>query len=364
MEPEPEPEPPYSPTTAVFEEAGPLGLILASTDGERGRVRLAGIAPGTQAERCRGLAGVETGLLLESLRVGQAPALDVTEVGYLECVELIKTQVRPLAFVWVPEAQPILAPPVGAYSPAAPADAEPPGSTSGSTSVAESGMATLRRRVTRALSRSSIDDGVPEVAPPAAVDHVDADDFSGLSWTSSNPDSLGQLPRVQLACSVDQESGQDVVVPGAAGSPTISTGDEADLEMQWKQRERAAHREGYLSQREDGFLSRWQRRWFVVDYGVLKVYKDYDAYRKDERQAGEDATRSPSLRRRSSSSRQIVVSGEDVVGDHTDADSTSLDTRDQEEFDFLIRLPMDKTLTLRASNQVHPAPPSCRFPTP
>ena len=55
--------------------------------------------------------------------------------------------------------------------------------------------------------------------------------------------------------------------------------------------------------------------------------------------------------RRTSSSRQIVVSGEDVVDSERDVDS--VDTRDHGEFEFVIRLPMDKTLTLRASSQVH-----------
>jgi hypothetical protein len=60
----------------------------------------------------------------------------------------------------------------------------------------------------------------------------------------------------------------------------------------------------------------------------------------------------PSLRRRSSSSRQIVVDREDVVDhDHPHPDASPA-TRGREEFDFVIRLPMDRTLTLRASNQV------------
>ena len=90
----------------------------------------------------------------------------------------------------------------------------------------------------------------------------------------------------------------------------------------------------------------------MVDYGVLKVYKDYEYYRKEKQhRAGDDAAGSAPLRRRTSSSRQIVVSGEDVVDSERDVDS--VDTRDHGEFDFVIRLPMDKTLTLRASSQVH-----------
>lgn len=333
---------------AVFEEDGELGLVLASTDGERGRVRLAGITPGTQAERCRGhgrmVSSMEEGLLLKTLQVGESPPLDGEMIGYLDCVELIKTQIRPLTFVWMPMEEPTLAPPSIADSSVEPHDVSSGDSGGG----AESGIATLRRRVSRALSLSSVDDSIEDGGAPTTADLVESRDSSGLSWTSSNPDSLGQLPRVQLPCSVDKEP-TDQDRPAATSTPR-SVG-EVDLEKQWKDRERAAHREGYLSQREDGFLSRWQRRWFVVDYGVLKVYKDYDVYCKEKKQAGQDATRSASLRRRSSSSRQIVVGSEDVVDDHAALDDC-LDTRGQEEFDFLIRLPMDKTLTLRASNQV------------
>ena len=210
---------------------------------------------------------------------------------------------------------------------------------------AESGIATLRRRVSRALSRNVIDDEPQDrLSTPMVV--VGSDDANGLSWTSSNPESFGQLPRVQLSCGgYKQPPSQDV----PAATPTPRSVSRADLETQWKDRERAAHREGYLSQREDGFLSRWQRRWFVVDHGVLNVYKDYDVYCKEK--AGQDASRSPSLRRHSSSSRQVVVGREDVVDDHAALDNSPA-TRGQEEFDFIIRLPKDRTLTLRASSQV------------
>ena len=339
MEPEPEPEHELEPE-AVFVEPGPLGLILASTGGESGRVRLVGITPGTQAEN-HDLAAV-VGAVLAKLRVGDAGALeDVAAVPYLECVELIKTKVRPLAFIFEVLEEP---PPICDASVAA-AAVQQPSPTGGAGAGDGSGMATLRRVVSRALSRSSIDEGVLEVPTPAVADLVAEDDISGLTWTTSHPDSLGQLPRVELACGMEQDRAS--FGAGAAGGSPNRT-DEADLEKQWKQRERAAHREGYLSQREDGFLARWQRRWFVVNYGVLKVYKDYDEYRKEKQQPDQDA-RSPSMRRKSSLSRQIIVSGEDVDDRALD---TSLEIREQEAFDFLIRLPMDKTLTLRASNQV------------
>jgi hypothetical protein len=350
---------------AVLEEDGELGLILASTDGERGRVRLAGITPGTQAERCPGLASImeagddslhaARGMLLATLRVGASPPLDVRAVGYTECVELIQTHIRPLTFVWTPMVEPTLAPPpiVDESSDLEPHAASSSRSGGGGDDddddggAAESGMATLRRRVSQALSRSSIDDEVQD-GGSTPTGPVDSEDSSGLSWTSSNPESLGQLPRVQLSCGVDEQAPS---LDGPAATTTPRSVGEAGLETQWKDRERAAHREGYLSQREDGFLSRWQRRWVVVDYGVLNVYKDYEVFCKEKKQAGQDATRPPSVRRRSSSSRQIVVDREDVVDDHADPDA-SPDTSGQEEFDFVIRLPMDRTLTLRASNQV------------
>lgn len=339
---------------AVFEEDGELGLILASTDGEHGHVRLAGITPGTQAERCQALVSrMQAGMLLETLQVGESPPVDVGTVGYMECVELIKTHIRPLTFVWTPMVEPTLAT-------ACTADPDSsdlgPHAISGSGTVstgvsggggAESGITTLRRRVGRALSRNVIDDEAQDrLSTP--MDLVGSDDASGLSWTSSNPESFGQLPRVQLSCGgYTRPPSQD----GPAATSTPRSVGKADVETQWKDRERAAHREGYLSQREDGFLSRWQRRWFVVDHGVLNVYKDYDVYCKEKNPPGQDASRSPSLRRHSSSSRQVVVGREDVVDDHA-APENNPATRGQEEFDFIIRLPKDRTLTLRASNQV------------
>lgn len=346
---------------AVLEEDGELGLILASTDGERGRVRLAGITPGTQAERCPGLASITEagedgvhaarGMLLASLQVGASPPLDVRTVGYMECVELIKTSIRPLTFVWTPMVEPSLAPPPivdESLDPEPRAVSSSGGGGGGDSGDAvESGMATLRRRISRALSRSSIDDEAQD-EDSTSTSPLDSEDLSGLSWASSNPESLGQLPRVQLSCGVDEQPpSQD----GPATTSTPSSVGEAGLESQWKDRERAAHREGYLSQREDGFLSRWQRRWFVVHYGVLNVYKDYDVFCRETKQAGQDTTRSPSLRRHSSSSRQIVVDKDDVVDEHAHANACP-DTNGQEEFDFAIRLPMDRTLTLRAANQV------------
>ena len=353
-EPEPEPEPERLPEFELqFVEAGPLGLILASTGGESGRVRLVGITPGTQAENHDLAAAV--GAVLAKLRVGDAEQQDVVALPYLECVELLKTKVRPLAFVFEVECG-SLPPPICDASAAAAGAAAQPSPTGGAGAGAESGMATLRRVVSRALTRSSIDEGVLETTPtPAVADLVAVDDISGLTWTTSHPDSLGQLPRVEL--DMDQGgsgfgagAGAGAAAGAGAWSPTRTN--EADLEKQWKQRERAAHREGYLSQREYGFLARWQRRWFVVNYGVLRVYKDYDQYRKEKQQPDQDATRSSSMRRRSIS-RQILVSGEDVDDRALD---TSLELRDQEAFDFLIRLPMDKTLTLRASNQVRTCP--------
>ena len=339
---------------AVFEEDGELGLILASTDGEHGHVRLAGITPGTQAERCQALVSrMQAGMLLETLQVGESPPVDVGTVGYMECVELIKTHIRPLTFVWTPMVEPTLAT-------ACTADPDSsdlgPHAISGSGAVstgvsggggAESGITTLRRHVGRALSRNVIDDEAQDrLSTP--MDLVGSDDASGLSWTSSNPESFGQLPRVQLSCGgYKRPPSQDG--PAATSAPR-SVG-KADVETQWKDRERAAHREGYLSQREDGFLSRWQRRWFVVDHGVLNVYKDYDVYCKEKNPAGQEASRSPSLRRHSSSSRRVVVGREDVVDDHA-APENNPATRGQEEFDFIIRLPKDRTLTLRASNKV------------
>ena len=339
VEPEPEPEPQPAPAPApedralyrvVFDDEGPLGLVLASTDGERGRVKLAGITPGSQAEeRCGGdlAPAVAGGLLLASINEE-----DVSHIPYLDALEKIKTAARPLCVAF--ELEPAPPPPIAAPSGRSSRDGESVGSG-------------LWRVVSKALSRSALRDAPAVQPPPTVADLVAVDDISGLKWTSSNPDSLGQLPRVELSSAADEGEG----APHAgAWSPASAT--EADPETQWKQRERAAHKEGYLSQREDGFLARWQRRWFVVDYGVLKVYKDYEYYRKEKQhRAGDDAAGSAPLRRRTSSSRQIVVSGEDVVDSERDVDS--VDTRDHGEFDFVIRLPMDKTLTLRASSQVH-----------
>ena len=72
--------------------------MLAPTGGESGRVRLVGITPGTQAENHDLAAAV--GAVLAKLRVGDAEQQDVAALPYLECVELLKTKVRPLAFVF------------------------------------------------------------------------------------------------------------------------------------------------------------------------------------------------------------------------------------------------------------------------
>ena len=91
----------------VFDEDGPLGLELESTDGAHGGVGVVGITPGSQAEHCRGddlVSALQTcELRLKSLRVGEMPALELSEVPYLKCINLIgSTKARPLAFeFWI-----------------------------------------------------------------------------------------------------------------------------------------------------------------------------------------------------------------------------------------------------------------------
>ena len=95
---------------AIFEEDGPLGLELESTDGAHGRVGLVGITPGSQAARCLGddlvSALQRCELRLKSMRVGNMPALELSQVPYLKCINLIgSTKARPLAFeFWIDSA--------------------------------------------------------------------------------------------------------------------------------------------------------------------------------------------------------------------------------------------------------------------
>ena len=42
-----------------------------------------------------------------------------------------------------------------------------------------------------------------------------------------------------------------------------------------KRRGKGDHREGYLMKKSPGMLKLWQRRYFVLDDGVLTYYKDH-----------------------------------------------------------------------------------------
>jgi|EP01046_Picozoa_sp_COSAG06_P057817 hypothetical protein len=85
----------------VLSDPGELGLIIESTEpgNVQGRVRLCGVRPGSQAERS--LPPHVTAampLLLTSIRVAGAAATELQGRQYIDCVELIQTEERP---VWL-----------------------------------------------------------------------------------------------------------------------------------------------------------------------------------------------------------------------------------------------------------------------
>jgi serine/threonine protein kinase len=323
----------------VFRGGGALGLILAGDDAG---AALVGLAPPScrRAEPHRTLSKALKGgraLLVASVcGAGSTAPVDTRRRSYTDVVKLLKGAPRPLTVSFVDPRSPL-----------------------------QRGLSAGSGTQTPPSSRAS---------------------STGLTWTAGSVDSLGQLPRAQLdhdepddhepspqrSSASSPRDGSSGAGGGGRGS-TSPRGDGsgiADIERQWKQRERMAHREGYLHQREDGFLSRWQRRWFVLDYGNLKVYKDYDTYQKERQEevaveaaavaadsaanaAAAAAAReqpSPRPRRppRSRSQRDIIVSSQDLVDDSGGADPD--DSRELTEFDFELRLPLNKTLTLRASS--------------